>query len=87
MNSIIHLKTPQMRTADNKNTAQYGSQQKIIFLRHVQWMEVNENILRIKMIHDDQIQTLMHPDPSITKRVFYDVLKDVRASDGKVFEL
>jgi hypothetical protein len=98
MNSIIHLRhLRHLRHMPSKASAPVSSDnnnavvplQRVIFLRHVQWIEMNDKELRIKTIHQDEIFSYTDPiDPTATKRLFYDIVKQIRASDdAKVYEL
>jgi len=67
--------------------------QKLIFMKHVQWVEYepSRNALRVKLagtkdnVVDEFIPDPRTDDPTIAKRIFYDIVRDVR-SDGKLIE-
>lgn len=71
-------------------TSKTAYTQRIVPLRHVQWVEYQQehNILRVKMVdapHAEEFHAEKGEDPSVVKKVFYDILKELRSS-GKVIE-
>jgi hypothetical protein len=64
--------------------------QRIVNLRHVQWVEYDNTLhmLRLKMqdvSKPDEYICDVNEDPATAKRVFYDIVKELRSA-GKVLE-
>lgn len=64
--------------------------QRLVSMKHAQWVEYDaqHHIMRIKMPDSfvaDEYTLDKNEDPSILKRVFYDLVKDAR-QEGKVVE-
>lgn len=64
--------------------------QRIVPIRHVQWVEYQPegNLLRVKLVdgsHAEEYHAEKDDDPAVVKKVFYDILKEMR-SNGKVIE-
>jgi hypothetical protein len=67
------------------------TKQKLICMRHVQWVEydAHKNALRMKIVNQEEVEEYApdpkFEDPTIAKRMFYNMLRDAR-SEGKVIE-
>jgi hypothetical protein len=64
--------------------------QRLIAMKKAQWIEFDQkqNLIRVKMpdaFLPDEYTVDKGDDPSLVKRVFYDILKEARA-EGKVIE-
>lgn len=64
--------------------------QRVVNLRYVQWIEHDDvqKSIKVKMLGSCEPEEYVcdeREDPTITKKIFYDVLKDMRAH-GKVLE-